>query len=235
MAKLSDLTDLRDEPVAEGPANWEDIPEQRGAFAPLPQPGTFSFELPANIDDAYGKVPESLVASFNLKGDRAEVRFDAEHPLVIVESRDGKYNGQNFDTSVNTVEKNRAPKGSPEVKVPDMIYLLQALGETDLPKLGESKKMLTLLSKYAKQRFTAEIEWRASSKSTKVRYIYDAEGKVVEDPEKKNGSGKKWYQSQIPRGEGGEYLERFGDPQPDGSVEAIRCFASLSNFRAYKK
>lgn len=235
MAKLSDLKDLRDEPVADGPKDWENIPEQGGSYTPLPQPGTYSFKLPSNLESAYAVVPPALVTAFRVTGDRVEVRFDAEHPLTILESPGGKHNGERFDTGVNNVERNRAPKGSPEVKVPDFIYLLQALGERDLPKLGENKKMLSALSKYAGQAFTADVEWRASSKADRTRYIYDAEGKAVEDPSGAKGSGKKWYQRDIPRGESGEFLERFGDQQADGSIEAVRCFGSLTRFQAYKK
>jgi hypothetical protein len=78
------------------------------------------------------------------------------------------------------------------------------------------------------------VEWRAKSKADKTRYIYDAEGKVSEDPSGAKGSGKSWYQSQIPRDDDGKYLERFGDQGADGVAEAIRCFASLTRFVPYK-
>jgi hypothetical protein len=232
MAKLSELA-LKDEPITSAPTDWESLPEQRGGgFQPLPQPGTYSFKQPANIDEAFSEVNVALVAAFRVTGQRVEVRYDSEHPLTIIS--EGEHKGERFDTSVNNIEINRAPKGQPEVRVPDMAYLLQAHGEPSMPPLGANKQFLAALSKHAGQAFTADIEWRASSKANKVRYIYNEEGKVVEDPAGCMGSGKKWYQSQIPRGEDGKYLERFGDPQGDGAVEAIRAFASLTRFTAYK-
>lgn len=232
MAKLSELTDLQDAPQTGTPTDWAALPEQRGGgYTPLPQPGTYSFKLPANLDSSFGVVPEALSKAFRVEGQRVEARFDSEHPLLIV---GGEHNGERFDSSVNNVEINRAPKGQPEVRVPDMAYLLQALGEPSMPQLGANKAFLGALAKHAGKLFTADIEWRAASKDSKTRYIYDAEGKVVEDPSGRVGSGKKWYQSQIPRGDDGKLLERFGDPQPDGSVEAIRAFASLTRFKPYE-
>jgi hypothetical protein len=106
-----------------------------------------------------------------------------------------------------------------------------------MPPLGANKQFLAALSKYAGQAFTADVEWTARSNKNKTRYIYDAEGKVVEDPSGQKGSGKNWYQSDLKRekkDENGNILERFGDQQPDGSVEAMRCFATLTRFAAYK-
>ena len=117
---LQDLG-LRDDPLPTAGQDLADLPEF-GQFREPPQPGAFRFQLPDDLSliwevyDTPSKTPPQRVRAI----------FDRDHPLTIVQSPGGRYNGEPFETRMSNEERARGRDKS--IVASDMDYLLRALG-----------------------------------------------------------------------------------------------------------
>lgn len=196
-----------------------DLPEF-GAFEPPPQPGPFRFKLPTDLGSIY-----DVFDTPNLPGGkRVRAVFDREHPLLIVQSLGGKYNGQPFQTRLANNERNRGKKGS-GVVASDWDYLNKAFGETVKPDTNAG--YIQMLKKHAGKEFGADIRysWRCSD-DRDIR-VKDAQGAIT-PVEGHKGCGAAFYQEDV-------------DKLADGSTPyeitctcgaLLRAWANIDNIRA---
>lgn len=222
--------------------DYEKVPEQRGEYKPLIQPGDYLFRLPKNLDLAWAEPFEANVGDKG-KFERIAVQFDAEHPLTVVgappavKAANPAIIGETVKTRVSNAERNRARKGDPAAYVSDLYYLLvEGLGFVGKP--SENMDWILSLNAYAGKEFVAALAWSSFCNKDKPRYIDDGSGGTTEDPEKQKGCGSRYYQSALPKDESGLYLERFtcgGKVQIDGGAvdcgASLRCFPGLERFR----
>jgi hypothetical protein len=210
--------------------DYDHIPEQRGEFKPLVQPGDFLLELPKNIATAW--------TAFDCTVDEKQVQrvacqFDGEHPLTIVGSRDPRLVGEWLQLRVSNAERNRARKGDPKALVSDMLYLLrEGLGADVRPK--SNREWIKAMNENAGAQFVASLTWSSYCNDRQTRYIEDENGQSVEDPDGTKGCGARYYQRDIPKDELGNYVERFACTGKRDGFEcgaSLRAFGNLERFR----
>jgi hypothetical protein len=223
--------------------DYENVPEQRGDYKPLLQPGDFLFRLPKNLDLAWAEPFDAKVGD---KGtfERIAVQFDAEHPLAVIgapaalKAANPSVIGETVRCRISNAERNRARKGDPAAYVSDMYYFLFEGMAFDGKKPADNMEWITAVNAQAGKEFVAALTWSSFCSVDKVRYIDDGQGGTTEDPDKQRGCGARYYQSGLPRDEAGLYLERFtcsGKKQIEGGVvdcgASLRCFPNLERFR----
>jgi hypothetical protein len=213
MAKLSDVTIA--ENTYEAPA---EIPEQRGGFKPLLQPGDYEFQLPQNLKDLWEPTAD---------GKNISLVF-SESPLIVSRARDAQVIGLGYYGQISSRPFNRARKGEPDVLVDDLTYLLK-YGLKDDRRPKTKTELGAYISEHASGFFMAQVEWSANCNEKAVRFVADANGQSVADPSGKVGCAKKYkqYRDEIPRAEDGTYQERFLCQ----CGASLRCFGNLSRFR----
>lgn len=186
---LNDLG-LKEEALPEG--DLTDLPEF-GSFTPPPQPGSYRFQLPKDLSQIWDLVEAKV-------GQRVNAIFDKDHPLMIVSSVDGSYNGQPFETRLSNVERKRGKKDGDGPEVSDLDYLLAALGEKDRPKTN--KAYAQKLQTYGGQQFSGNIEyaWTCNDKKN-IRMKRDPNdpNSPTEEVEGKLGCGLKYYAKDVPK------------------------------------
>ena len=216
---LSDLQ-LKEEALPTAGQDLGDLPEF-GTFREPPQPGSYRFQLPDDLSaiwDVYDtptKTPPQRIRAV----------FDKDHPLVIVQSANGRYNGEPFETRLSNEERGRGKSG---VIASDMDYLLRALGVKQKP--GSNRAYIDAVKTQQGKTFGADIRfsWKCSE-SRNIR-VKDAQG-ALQEVEGKKGCGAAYYQEDLPNhGKG-----------PDGQVPTqiqctcgavLRSFANLDNIRS---
>jgi len=217
--------EFKNETMPTAGQSLDDLPTF-GSFAPPPQPGPFRFKLPAVMEGMWELFDSTRT---NPPGQRLRVIFDQDHPLTIVQSKDGKYNGEPFMTRLSSEERGRG-KGK-EITASDVDYLLRAFQEKLKP--ANSKGYIDLLKKHAGKEFGADIRysWRCDTKrNIRVEVKDPATGQRTEVKEVDNQAGcdNAFYQEDVPRG-------------PDGLMPTeltcqcgalLRAFANLDNMRA---
>lgn len=216
---------LKDEEAQK--VDYDKLPEQRGGGQPNINPGTYIFELPANVAEAW-EIRETT------RGQRVAIKSDRDHPIVVagvVREDDKPLIGEVWYGSVSTAERNRAKKGEPEALVSDMTYLLRDGLEDKEAKPQKSREFMQAVSKHAGARFMADNTWSAFCNKAKPRYI-EVDGQVVEDPDKTPGCGENYYMRDIPRDAEGYYMERFTCKKCGAS---LRAFQNLERFRPAPK
>jgi len=198
---------------------WDEIPEQTMGMVVPPQPGSYHFMLPENLEDIW----EAFEANVNgTKVQRLWAIFDGNHPLTITHSKDEAYNGDTFLTRISTAERGRTKA---KILVSDMVYLLRdGLGMEARP--AGSKGLAEELMKYAGQEFGADVEWRAYCNPNKEVYMLDEE-QNNQKIEGQVGCENSVYQRDIPK-ENGIYQDRFACTNCNASLIA---FANLVRFR----
>jgi len=183
---LEDLG-LRPDTLPTGGQDLADLPEF-GTFEPPPQPGPFRFKLPGNLSAIYD------VFDVEGKGQRVRVIFDREHPLLIVQSLGGKYNGQPFQARLSNQERARGKDKS--VVASDWDYLLRALGVKAKPTTN--KGYIEAVQVHAGKEFGADLRysWRCGQdRDVRVR---DKEG-TMQVLEGTKGCGEAYRQEDVPK------------------------------------
>jgi hypothetical protein len=254
MASINDLDLPADAPKET--LDTEALPEQMGKALPALYPGTYKFKIPSNIASAWTSF---MMNERDKKGElvyeevdgkkvvkqsaRVAVQFDEEHPLEVVDCADKTKVGQAYYGRVSNAERNRARKNEARFEVPDMIYLLQALGFRGKIANGANRQFIEELNKKAGHTFVADVEWSAYSNENSVRYIRPIVGtevdheQSIEDPSGKFGDGKRWYMKNIPKDAEGKFCETWsrdtGEVDLSGLhiFEALRAFPNLTRFR----
>jgi hypothetical protein len=241
---------------------YENIPEERGEFRAVPQPGHFRFEFPQNLENALDIIE---VKKYDGSGNviqgpdgkpvmeqRIQIVLAKEHALKIVQSKDAKYDGEDFDYRLNNIERLRSAGKDLKVRVSDLTYLFRALLPDARPQSNAEVVSLIVQHLPGKQ-FGADLEYSGYCNPAKDAYfaIDDGQGGVRYEPYKQEGSaenikgcGKRVYHSAWPK-ENGVYAERMlcpgtdEMPAPEGwkpgepkCGASLRPFATLVRFKA---
>lgn len=237
MPSLQDLG-LKNETLEGTDVPLESLPEFGGAAPPPPAPGAYRFRLP---DASKLATNFDLVASEKY-GQRVQVQFDQDSPLIIVQSPGGTMNNEPYQTRFSNVPRLRGRKGE-QVLASDWDLLLRALGQAYPDVKAERPKTnaayIKALQAYAGKEFGADVEWSWSCNPKRTVWIPDDQGGSIEHPEGVQGCGKRYYQNNIDKVEG-QYPLRItcvgtridaatGESVTCGAI--IRAFANLTNFR----
>jgi hypothetical protein len=225
--------------------DYEKIPDQRGGYKPLIQPGDALFRLPKNLAEAW--VEPFMADVGGTKDERVAVQFDDDHPLTIVKAHPALLTinpeavGATLRFRISNAERNRAKKGEPQALVSDMYYLVfeSFASEVNGSKPKDNLEWMALMSSLAGKEFVGAITWSTYCSKEKVRYLASEESESgVIDPEGVKGCGARYYSKDIPK-EGGLLVERFvcgGKRAIEGGVEeciaSLRCYANVERFRA---
>lgn len=240
MPKLNDLG-LTNEALAG--IDFEHMPEQRGSFGPPLYPGTYRFKLPlmrADLDIWDHRETE--------RGPRLVVKFEGPSALIIIQSPEGKRNGETFEWNVSNQEFNRARRGEAEQLASDLDFLLRdAFGVKKRPPSNLAFAQ-ALMAQSGKE-FVADNEWTWFCNPKRDIYLSGADGSshVVEG---QKGCGAKYYQGRAGGASGIQkvpsdpsrsvaadnplvYPERIICPGLDGIPcnALVRAFPNLRNFR----
>jgi hypothetical protein len=230
MPRLGDLQ-LKNEPLQQEQMASLDDMQESGSFLPMLQPGSYEFQIPANVDDAFDLIdatgkkwgPEST-GEQNLV-----VVFDDAHPLKIVGAppHAAKRIGEPFRERVGSNPR-KWKIGGVETQVRDMLYLLKKLGEKVIPTTP--KAYGDAIVKYAGKTFKAPVgvSW-GCNKNRKARFwqLKDANdpasGAAIESQQP--GCGKRMYPDKdVKPGPDGLYPEQVQCPQCQAIV---RGFSNL--------
>lgn len=218
--------ELVDEVLPEEPL--DDLPEFTG-FTPPPQPGVgYRWKLP----DMTGSIYEPYESK---AGMRLRVLFDRDHPLMILKSPGGRYNGDTFQTQMSNERRGRGKDKA--VEASDIDYLLKALGFKSRPADGANKAYADVLGKLSGREFTSDLQFSWNCNAAREIYVLDpSTGKSVKK-EGTMGCGRRYYQADrttkpdqmIPKDKvTGEYPVEL--KCSCGAV--VRAFANLDNMRA---
>lgn len=221
-----------------GGLDFDNMPDQRGSFAPPLYPGTYRFKLPVRLS-AELEIWDTLTTE---RGPRLNVLFQDASGLVIVQSPGGTKDGEMFETRISAAERNRARRGEAEQLVSDLDYLLRdGLKATTRP--ATNLQYAQALIANAGKEFTADVEWSwYCNKKNDIRVDDGAGGSTVVEGQK--GCEARYYMG----GNNGiqKTLSDPNDPKsaliwpervvcsgkdgvPCGAL--IRAYANLRNFR----
>jgi hypothetical protein len=211
--------ELKDEVLPTSGETLDDLP-QFGSFTPPPPPGAYRFQLPADLSNVWDlmDVPEKTPPQ------RVRITFDRDHPLLIVQSPQGKSNGEPFETRLTNNERGRGKDKA--VTASDLDYLLRALGSKVKPK--NNREYMTAVQAQAGKQFGADLRysWRCS-KDRDIR-AKDQAGQV-QVVEGKKGCGEAYYAEDVPKGADGQTPYEI---QCGGCGALLRAFANLDNIRS---
>src|SRR5262245_55929263 len=105
MPKNLNELNLKDEPLPTAGQPLDDLPSF-GGTAPPPQPGAYRFRLPSDLTAVWDTLTIAATDGQPPK-DRIQMVLDQNHPLQIVQSPNGKENGNPFQTRLNNNERPR--------------------------------------------------------------------------------------------------------------------------------
>ncbi len=189
------LNELGNTPLQDT-VDFDNLPAERGAFAPPPVPGPYRFALSPLTDANFSPIPESK------SGPRVQVHFNDAAPLAIVDSPGDVHNGEPFETRISNVPRQR---GKDESQVAsDWDYLNKALKVAKKPATNKAyceQLMADSMATPPKQ-FGADIEWTWNCNEKRDAYFADGSGGSAPVPDQhapgKNiqGCGAKYYQGQ---------------------------------------
>jgi hypothetical protein len=211
--------ELKDEVLPTSGQDLDDLPIF-GSFTPPPPPGAYRFQLPADLSAIWDlfDTPEKTPPQ------RVKATFDRDHPLLIVQSPQGKSNNEPFETRLTNNERGRGKDKA--VTASDMDYLLRAFGEKQKPK--SNREYMQNVQRHAGKQFGADLRysWRCS-KDRDIR-VKDPAGQV-QVVEGKKGCGESYYQEDVPKTPSGEVPYEI----VCGNCGALlRAFANLDNLRS---
>lgn len=220
---LQDLG-LRDEQLPTAAQSLDDLPDF-GGFRTPPQPGAFRFRLPADLSKQWDLIDAGE------KGQRVRLLLDKDAPLTIVQSQNGRYNGEPFETRLSNYERSR---GQGTV-ASDLHYLLRAFGEKVAPKTNQ--EWIRVVNGHAGKEFGADLTYNYGCNEQRNKRVADGAGQVVETQEK--GCGWRYYS-----GEGSLNVAKkigYVGRQPNGEYPTevscqcgavLRAFANVDNVRS---
>lgn len=196
MASLNDLK-LTKEVIEHDVADLDALPAQMGMRTPTLQPGPYVFALPAlaALREAFDVVKREG------EPDRLAVVFRDEAALIIAQAPDKELVGKPFNNRLSNVARKR---GKGEVKVSDLDYLLQALGEKKMPNTNPAYGEAIL--RYAGRTFGADVELSYYCNNKNPIRTEDASGQTVtldgqEGRGLQKGCGSRFYQKDVSKDE----------------------------------
>ena len=205
MAEALNLRNDVEESMTEG-----ELPSQGSSYVPTILPAIHSLRLPANLDQCWD------AKDYEKKDDDGNViqgpdgkpvveqhlllRFDKENPLIVV---GGDFDGLPATGTISTMARRRGKRGDPNApKVSDMTYFLRD-SLADATPIKFRKDYIPAINKHAGHVIRIESGLSAQCDETRVRYIDDGAGGVVEDPDGVKGCGAAGGEK------GGRKLERL--------------------------
>ena len=211
--------ELKEEVLPTQGQDLDDLPTF-GSFTPPPPPGAYRFRLPQDLSSIWDlfDVPDKTPPQ------RVKATFDRDHPLLIIQSPQGKSNGEPFETRLTNNERARGKDKS--VVASDMDYLLRALGEKTKPR--SNREYIQVVSRNGGKEFGADLRysWRCSTdRDIRAR---DPQG-AVQVVEGKKGCGESYYQEDIPKDATGAVPYEI---QCGQCGALLRAFANLDNLRS---
>jgi hypothetical protein len=221
MAKWNELG-FGSEPV---PVDVSDLPEQPGAsFAPIPQPGDYSFALPAQ---------DVLAEAWDFQLDEKGAR----HPILMLAQPKQGEAGPDARLSMDDGQKVRTrlsgqPRDFNGKMASDLHFLVSGAFKHSAPIVGGLGLVQAVLL-YAGQRFKSYFGW--STRCNPANDIYGADSQIVTG---KKGCGRRYGERAYTKKNGEKVLEI---PKVDGKfVERFECvcgahlraFGNLNNFRS---
>lgn len=219
------------------------MPDQRGSFGSLLQPGTYRFKFP--IFDANAPIWDSLDAPTGRSGKRINLKFEDAFALTVVQSPGSVHNGESFEARFSNREFNQARKGEPDYFVSDLDFIFRDVLKLPLPAKTNAQYAQFAIQSLSGKEMTADLEftWKCNPKND-IR-VDDGQGTttVVEG---QKGCGNGWYQSgksaiQKQHADPADptspliYPERIGPcPGKDGVPcgASVRAFPRLRNYRS---
>lgn len=229
MAKLQELG-LTNEGVGQA-LDYNEMPDQIGQYAETPQPGTYRFKFPARMDEIWEVFDHT---KGNPPGKRVRAKFDDAHPLLIVQSPGGHYDGEPFQTTITNAERQRGKRDDPNRPwISDMDYFNRdVFGLPGKPQgnAGYANEFM----KHASEEFTADLTWSWSCNPERNIFADNGQGGLQEMDQK--GCGTRYYEKDVDK-----VPSDPGDPNSPkvyprritcGNCGAnLRSFPGLSNFR----
>lgn len=216
---LADLG-LKDEKLPTAGESLDNLP-QFGQFTPPPQPGPYRFRLPKDLTNVY-----DTFEAGDGKGQRLTMIFDAQSPLLIVQSKNDRYNGEPFQTRINNNER---PRGKDKKLASDLDYLIVAFEGSGAQKPATNKAYLEKVRTYGGREFGADVRWSWRCNKERTIRVRDAAGALVEMPDKK-GCGEAYYQEDVENMKTAEGEFPLEIQCSCGAV--LRGFGNLDNIRA---
>lgn len=210
---------LKEEALPTGGEELDDLP-QYGSYGPPPAPGAYRFKMPADQSSIFDvfDVPDKRPPQ------RIKVIWDRDHPLLITQSPQGKYNGDPFETRMTNNERPR--NRDKTIVASDVDYLLRACGEKTKPK--SNRDYMQAVAKLGGREFGADLKysWRCS-KDRDIR-VKDNQG-TLQVIEGKKGCGEAFYQEDAPKNADGSIPYEI---RCSGCGATLRAFPNLENLRA---
>lgn len=167
----------------------EELPSQGGTYVPTILPGTHHLRLPSNLDQCWeAKDYEKKDAAGNVTGTEQHLllKLDRDSPMIVV---GGEFDGLPATATITTIGRKRGKKTDTNAPVvADMTYLVRdALADTT--PVVKRKDWVPIVNKHAGDIIRIESGLSAQCDTTRVRYLDDGAGGVVEDPEGTMGCG----------------------------------------------
>jgi hypothetical protein len=212
------LGELKDETLPTAGQDLDDLPVF-GGFTPPPPAGAYRFRLPQDLSAVWDliDVPDKTPPQ------RVRINFDRDHPLLITQSPQGKFNNEPFETRLTNNERGRG-KGR-AVIASDLDYLLRALGEKSKPR--SNREYMQLMQRHAGKEFGADIRYRWNCSRDRDVRVRDAQGQL-QVIEGKKGCGESFYQEDVSKLPNGEVPYEI----TCGNCRArLLAFANLDNMR----
>ena len=223
---------LAAEPVID---SWDDVPQQQGPSIPTLPRGEYQLQLPHNllVDKWAEQKIKKTKDGVETEETYYRVNFDADFPLVVTATNvEGVEPHALFRGSISTMPRPRfvGKRGDPPKQVSDAVYLYRdgLKGSTVGFKPSDHKALVAAICKAgAGKEFVARVIWPAFCNKKKIRYIVDAQGQNIEDPEGKFGCGENYRDGKTIDAQG-VIAERFTCK----CGASLRVFAELAQFRA---
>lgn len=213
---LQDLA-LKDEALPTAGQALDDLP-QFGGFAPPPQPGPMRFKLPKDLSNIWDTFEAKE------KGTRVTAIFDAAAPLVIVQSKGDRYNGEPFQTRLNNNER---PRGKDKKLASDLDYLIAAIEGPTATRPTSNRAYIERVKTFGGKEFGGDMRWSWNCSTERNIRVKDAAGAIVE-VENKKGCGERYYEEDVPKGTDGETPLEI----QCSCGALLRAFGNIDNIRA---
>lgn len=231
------LDELNLDPKAAPDVDMENLPEEFGDFTSPPYPGSYTFQLPHELDFEPYKVKID-----DKEVERVRVNFDNAHPLLVVAATP-----ENVDEvgkmitmyRIGNAEYSFTRKGE-KVTTSEMAHLLKGAFGQNLPKGATNQQYAAALDAVAGQMFGCEVQWESYCNPDKKRWIMGKDEKRAEDTVA--GCGRRYAQSGYTKGDGtvvydipketgeGDIGEFFADEFPCQCGGLVRARARLKRY-----
>lgn len=229
MPRLAELS-LTNEQVGEA-IDYGTMPDQMGGFTEPPQPGNYRFRLPAKLDAIWEKFDHP---NGKPPGVRIRARFDSANPLTIIQSPQGAYDNDPFETSITNAERRRGKRDDTTAPyISDMDYINRDVWGLTTKPAGGNAGYAQEFMKHAGTEFGATVTWNWFCNPKKNIYTDNGQGGMTEIDQK--GCSTSYYMKDVEKVP--------SNPQDPNSPKVyplritcqcganVRAFANLEQFK----